>query len=208
MKTAPARATVTIAAVTTAAYAAQSLVPAGMAIEVAGGFVPARLSGTFIPGALPVWITPLSSALLHGGLMHLGFNLLLLLFCGREDEVAIGPRGLVILYVVGAYAAAGAQWIAFPTSSVPIIGASGAISALVGAYALLYGQRRPSRLPREIARWAHIAWLAAGWVGLQMLVGFASATTGVMIATAAHIGGFVAGLMLGRPLLRWRYRLA
>ena len=95
-----------------------------------------------------------------------------------------------------------------PHSAVPMIGASGAISALVGAYALLYGQRRPSRLQPELARLLHIAWLAAGWIVIQLLLGFASATEGVAIAVASHIGGFIAGLALARPLLRWRYRTA
>ena len=89
-----------------------------------------------------------------------------------------------------------------------MIGASGAISALVGGYALLYGQRRPSRLPPEAARWLHVLWLAAAWVAVQLLVGLASATTGLAVATAAHVGGFVAGLLLARPILRWRYRKA
>lgn len=208
MKTAPSRATVGLAAVTGLGYLVQSQLFGAETAASWGGFIPARLSGMALGGALPVWLTPLSSTLLHASLLHLGFNLLLLVFCGREDEVALGPSGVLVLYGVGAYAAAGAQWLVFPHSNIPIIGASGAISALVGAYALLYGQRRPSRLPREVARWLHVAWLAAGWLALQLLVGLASATTGVMIATAAHIGGFVAGLALGRPLLHWRYRHA
>ena len=208
MKTAAPRATVALAAATGAAFILLSAALRGTVGEAVGGFIPARLSGLVVPGALPVWLTPLSATLLHASLLHLAFNLLLLVFCGREDEVALGPAGLLVLYGVGAYAAAGAQYLAFPHSAVPMVGASGAISALVGAYALLYGQRRPSRLPREVARWLHILWLAVAWLGLQLLVGLASSATGIMVATAAHVGGFVSGLLLARPLLRWRYRKA
>ena len=208
MKTATPRVSVGLAVATAAAYLLVPAVAGHGSAEAIGGFIPARLSGLAVAGALPVWITPLTATLLHASLLHLGFNLVMLLFCGREDEVAIGPGCTIALYVVGAYAAAAAQYLAFPRSPVPVVGASGAISALVGAYALLYGQRRPSRLPREIARWVHIAWLAAAWIVLQLLLGLASTTTGVAVATAAHVGGFVAGLLLARPLLRWRYRRA
>jgi membrane associated rhomboid family serine protease len=157
---------------------------------------------------LPVWLTPLSATLLHGGLLHLGFNLVMLYYCGREDEVALGRVGVITLYIIGAYAAAAAQYAVGPHSPVPMIGASGAISALVGAYAMLYGQRRPSKLPPELARWLHIAWLAAAWLAVQLLLGLVSHTQGMAIAWAAHVGGFFAGLVLARPLLRWRYRKA
>ena len=86
--------------------------------------------------------------------------------------------------------------------------ASGAISALVGAYAMLYGQRRPSRYSPAVARWLHIAWLAAAWIAVQLMLGLVSRTEGMAIAAAAHIGGFIAGLILARPMLAWRYRKA
>lgn len=208
MKTAPPRAAIALTAVTAAAYLLVGIVAPNGAAEAMLGFVPARLGGLVVPNALPVWLTPLGATLVHANPLHLGFNLLLLFFCGRQDEVAIGPGCTVLLYAIGAYAAAGAQYLLFPHSATPMIGASGAISALVGAYALLYGQRRPSRLRAEVARWLHILWLAAAWIGLQLLVGIASATAGVAVATAAHVGGFAAGLLLARPLLRWRYRAA
>ena len=208
MKTAPPRMTATIAVVTVASFALLTMIgKLDMAAGV-GGFIPARLSGLKVIGALPIWLTPLSATLLHAGALHIGFNLLMLFFCGREDEVALGRAGIVVLYVVGAYAAAAAQYVAGPLSTVPMVGASGAISALVGAYAILYGQRRPSRLSPELARWVHIAWLAAAWIFVQLLLGLASRTEGIAIAAAAHIGGFLAGLVLARPLLRWRYRNA
>jgi membrane associated rhomboid family serine protease len=208
MKAAPPRMTITLGAVVLLSFLLIAAMGGARAADTVGGFIPARLSGLIVIGALPVWLTPLSCTLLHANAIHLGFNLMMLGYCGREDEVALGPAGVVVLFLVGAYAAAAAQFVVGPHSQVPVIGASGAISALVGSYAILYGQRRPSRFAPEVARWLHIAWLAAAWIAVQLLVGFASATEGVAVAAAAHIGGFLAGLVLARPLLRWRYRKA
>jgi membrane associated rhomboid family serine protease len=200
--------TATIAVVTIASFALLTAMGKLEPAAAVGGFIPARLSGLQVIGALPVWLTPLSATLLHGGALHIGFNLLMLFYCGREDEVALGPAGVVVLYVLGAYAAAAAQYVAGPHSPVPMIGASGAISALVGAYAMLYGQRRPSKYSPAVARWLHIAWLAVAWVAVQLMLGLVSSTQAMPIASAAHIGGFIAGLVLARPMLAWRYRKA
>jgi membrane associated rhomboid family serine protease len=208
MKTAPPKMTATIAAVTIASFVLLTAIGKLGPAAAVGGFIPARLSGLIVIGALPIWLTPLSATLLHGGAIHIGFNLLMLFYCGREDEVAIGPAGVITLYVLGAYAAAAAQYIAGPHSPVPMIGASGAISALVGAYAMLYGQRRPSKYPPAVARWLHIAWLAVAWIVVQLLLEVVSNTKAMPIAAAAHIGGFIAGLVLARPMLAWRYRKA
>lgn len=208
MKAAPPRMTITIGVATVASFVLLSALGQLEAAAAVGGFIPARVSGLGVIGGLPVWLTPLSCTLLHGGVLHIAFNMMMLVYCGREDEVALGATGMALLYGIGAYAAAAAQFIAGPHSVTPIIGASGAVSALVGAYALLYGQRAPSRFRPEIARWLHILWLAAAWVLVQLLLGLASASEGVAIAAAAHIGGFIAGLLLARPLLRWRYRKA
>lgn len=208
MKTARPQMTITLAVATVASFALIAAIGKTAEAGLIGGFVPQRLWGGVVPGALPVWITPLSATLLHANALHLGFNLLMLVYCGREDENALGPGPLALLYGIGAYAACAAQYLVGPHSVVPMVGASGAISAFVGAYAMLYGQRRPSRLSPAMARWVHIAWLAAAWIVVQLLLGIASATEGVGIAAAAHIGGFVAGLVLARPLLRWRFRKA
>jgi membrane associated rhomboid family serine protease len=208
MKAPTPQTTITIGVATVACYVLLASMGKTDAAAAVGGFIPARLSGLEVIGGLPVWLTPLSCTLLHANPLHLGFNLLMLAYCGREDEVAIGSAGLAVLYGIGAYAAAAAQFLAGPHASTPVVGASGAISALVGAYAMLYGQRRPSRFSPEVARWIHIAWLAVTWVVVQLLLGLASATEGVAIAAAAHIGGFIAGLILARPLLHWRYRKA
>jgi membrane associated rhomboid family serine protease len=208
MKTSSPKATITLGVITVASYLVVSAFNAQEVAAVAGGFIPARLSGLQLPGALPVWFTPLSATLLHAGLVHLAFNLVMLFYCGREDEVALGRAGVIALYLIGAYAAALAQYVAGPQSITPMVGASGAISALVGAYAILYGRRLPSKYPPEVARWLHVAWLAAAWIAVQLMLGLVSRSGGMAVAAAAHIGGFIAGLLLARPLLRWRYRKA
>jgi membrane associated rhomboid family serine protease len=173
------------------------------------GFVPARLSGLGFPfSAVPVFLTPLTATLVHGGTLHLGFNLLMLVWCGLAVERVLGRGALIFLYVIGAYAAMAAQWASEPAGTGPVIGASGAISALIGAYALSFGRPRLVSKNMRLNRWLHIAWLAAAWTILQVMVGWSAGQQGMLLATPAHIGGFVAGLLLQRPLLLWRYRRA
>lgn len=176
---------------------------------VFGGFIPARLSGIVeLPGALPAWITPFSSALLHGGWAHLGINMLMLLFAGSQVERVIGGSGLVLAYVIGGLAAVLAQYLFNPASPIPMIGASGAISALFGLYALFFGRPKQVTRNQKLNRSIHVGWLLVTWVVLQWMAGLLAGGEGVMLATPAHVGGFIAGLLLQRPLLLWRYRKA
>ncbi|AUW59130.1 rhomboid family intramembrane serine protease [Sphingobium sp. SCG-1] len=185
----------------------------------AGGFIPARLSspGAFVHSVgafvVPVWLTPLTATLIHGGWMHIGFNMLMLVFCGRHVEHVLGPRLLLVLYVIGAYAAAAAEWVLNPSSLSPMVGASGAISALLGTYALMYSHQKVRAIGPFSANFVRIAWLAAGWTAIQLMIGLATVGgTGDLgedigqIAIGAHIGGFIAGLMLTRPILHLRFR--
>lgn len=175
---------------------------------VMGGFIPERFAGLGMPGelgmAVPALLTPLSATLIHGGVGHLALNLLMLVYCGLSAERVIGAAGLVVLYVSGAYAAAAGQWLI--GGGGPMIGASGAISAVVAAYALFYGRNRARRLGPVPGSLVHVAWLAGAWVGIQLLVGAVGIGGGPAIAVGAHIGGFLAGLALARPLLLWRHR--
>jgi membrane associated rhomboid family serine protease len=157
---------------------------------------------------LPVWLTPLSATLVHAGWLHLGFNMVMLIFCGRQVEALLGRWPTIFIYVAGAYASAAAQWAVDPASLTPMIGASGAISALMGTYALIYGQRAVKPIGPIPAYMVRIVWLAAAWIGLQLLIGLASGPGTAMggVAIAAHIGGFLAGLLLTRPILRYRFR--
>jgi membrane associated rhomboid family serine protease len=173
------------------------------------GFIPARLSGLLpLPDALPVWLTPWSSSLLHGGWLHLFINMVMLLFVGSQVERVIGASGVVLAYLVGAIAACLTQFAVDPSSSIPMVGASGALSALFGLYALFFGRPKQVTANQKVNRWIHAAWLLATWVVLQWMSGILAGGQGVLLATPAHIGGFIAGLLLQRPLLLWRYRRA
>jgi membrane associated rhomboid family serine protease len=203
-----ARATLVIAGVTAALW----LIVAGLGLDeqaaIWGGFIPARVGGE-IGGAVfaPVVLTPLTATLVHAGIVHLAFNLIVLLACGRAIEPILGKGGLIILYVLGAYAAAAAEYAVGPRALVPMIGASGAISAVIGAYAMLFGRNKVKVANPIVALWLHVLWLAAAWVGLQLMVGFAFVASGAgAIAVAAHIGGFIIGLALARPLLLLKWR--
>jgi len=176
-----------------------------------GGMFPIRLSGEALDLSgygwlVPAWLTPLSSAFLHSGLLHLAFNMLMLLFCGRFVEQAMGPGLMALLYLVGAYAAALAQYATDSVSMIPMVGASGAISAVLGSYALLFARNRVDAvgpIPSHIVR---IIWLTMAWIAIQLMIGVATSGSLQGIAIFAHIGGFVAGLLLTRPLLEWRFR--
>ena len=206
-----APATVALAAATTAASVLLMLSGTVGLAAILGGFLPARFEGLVIPpvhgAVMPLLLTPLTATLIHAGPGHLLFNLVALVFAGALVERAVGAAGLLVLYVVGAYAAALGQWLPEPRSVAPMIGASGAISAVVGAYALLYGRSRARPVGPFSAAAVHAAWLAAAWVGIQLLVGLAG-FGGAKVAIGAHVGGFLAGLALARPLLSWRYREA
>ena len=178
---------------------------------VYAGFIPGRASlglAGDMPGLFPVALTPVSSTLIHGGFLHLAFNLVTLGYCGVAVERALGARGIIVLYLVGAYAACAAQWLPDPQSPVPMIGASGAASAIVGAYALLYGRAKTRDIGPVPAWLLHVLWLLAAWTALNLAIGLLSAQSGTPIAAAAHIGGFIVGLALCRPLLMWRWRAA
>ena len=202
-----ARATLTAAGLTAAAWLVAAVLGLEDMAAVWGGFIPARVGGLDGDEALaPVLLTPLTATLVHAGIIHLLFNLLILLFCGRAIEPIVGGAGFAILYVTGAYAAAAAHYATGPAELIPMVGASGAISAVLGAYAILFGRNRVRVEHPTLALWLHALWLAAAWVGLQLLIGVTFETAGARIAIAAHIGGFLAGLMLAKPLLMLRYR--
>lgn len=213
-----ARATVAISIVTGLCFLIVSVFGIETSSRLFGAFIPltldpavqASIQADFDMVRAPFVLTPLTATLLHAGIFHLFFNLLIFLFCGRSVEGAIGPVGLVILYVVGAYAAAAAQFALGPMSPYPMIGASGAISAVIGAYAMLFGRNRVRVADPRAALWLNILWLLAAWIILQVALAIVlgAGADGIMLAVGAHVGGFVVGVLLARPLLLWRYRKA
>ena len=202
----PARLTYALVIVTAAMYVAGVALTSGGFTTEQLGFIPLRVSADANGFVLPVWLTPLTATLAHADLMHLGLNMLMLLYCGRMVETVLGAGPLAVLYVVGAYIAAGGQYLVDPLSPVPMIGASGAISAVLAVYALLFSRNEVKRFGPIPSHWMRALWLAVAWTGVQWLIGLASRGSGYHIATAAHVGGFLAGLALARPLLAWRYR--
>lgn len=198
-----------IAALTVLTWLVLALVMTPETAALSLGFIPARLGGAETNfAAVPAFLTPLSSAFVHAGLLHLGFNMLMLVWCGAAVERVLGTSGFTLIYVAGAYTAAIAQWLVDPLSVMPMIGASGAVSAVIGAFALSFGRaRQVTRSPR-LNRLINSAWLLAAWIALQAAIGWLAGGEGYLLATPAHIGGFLAGLLLQRPLLVWRYRSA
>lgn len=216
---APSRQPVTDSLVIITALAWLAAVVLGLSamLPYAGGFIPALFGATGADTAkalaqsgltwrVPADLTPLTATLIHGGFGHVAMNLLTLLFCGRVVEKVLGGWSIIFLYLVGAYAAASAHYFANAGQIIPMVGASGAISAIVGAYAMLFSRSRAKRIGPIPAHYVHALWLALAWAAIQWLVGAALLTTGQNIAVAAHIGGFLAGLMFARTLLAIRYR--
>ena len=205
----PRTATVAISALTAAAWLVAAVFGLSAHAALSLGFIPGRLSGFGVPWpALPALLTPLSATLVHSGLIHLGFNLLMLLWCGTQVERVLGRWSLVVVYVAGAYAAALLQWLADPMGMVPMVGASGAISAVMGAFALSFGRAPMVTRSARVNRWINVLWLLAAWVVLQLMLTWLAGAQGYLLAMPAHVGGFAAGLALQRPLLLWRYRSA
>ncbi|HTI31173.1 MAG TPA: rhomboid family intramembrane serine protease [Sphingomonas sp.] len=200
------RATNTIAVITCLAWAVAALTGRSEWVAYQLGFIPVRAiaQGPFL---IPYGLTPLTATLAHGGLIHLAFNMLLFVYCGRILEATLGWPAMLILYGAGAYGAAVGQYFAGPSSAIPMIGASGAISAVLAVYALLFGRNEVKRIGPIPSHWVRALWLAAAWMGMQALIAVATLKTDFGVATAAHVGGFLAGLILARPLLSWRYGL-
>ena len=202
-------ATFAITALTALAWLIAALASLSDQAALALGFIPARLGGPPVPwAAVPALLTPLTATLVHSGFIHLAFNMLIFVWCGTAVERVLGRTALVALYLVGAFAAAFAQWGVDPYSTVPMIGASGAISAVIGAFALSFGRPRRFTSSPTANRWINALWLMVAWVVLQVMMGWLAGGQGYLLATPAHVGGFAAGLLLQRPLLLWRYRKA
>ncbi len=154
-------------------------------------------------GGNPTWYTALSSMFLHGGWFHLIGNMWFLWIFGNNVEDSMGHGRFVVFYLVSGLLAAAAQIMVHPGSVIPMVGASGAISGVMGAYLILYPKVRVHMLVwlgffvTTITVPAYFMLLY--WVLLQFLGGFTmvggSATEGG-VAFMAHLGGFVAGAAL------------
>ncbi|MGH2762776.1 MAG: rhomboid family intramembrane serine protease [Thermoleophilaceae bacterium] len=154
------------------------------------------------PDQAPWWITVFTSMFLHGSLLHLGGNMLFLWIFGNNIEDSMGRLRFVAFYLLGGLAALGAQVLTDTDAAVPTVGASGAIAAVLGGYALLYPRARVVTVVFIIIFFTIIqlpALLVLGiWFLMQLLPAFQEpiGADGGGIAYFAHIGGFVFGLLL------------
>jgi len=145
---------------------------------------------------LPVYFNFLSSMFMHGGIMHIFGNMLFLWVFGDNLENMLGHIRFAAFYIVCGIAAALAQIVMDSGSIIPMLGASGAISGVLGGYLLLFPTRRVRALIFNFLTEVP-AFVALGlWIGFQIIQGYFSPPGAGGVAYAAHIGGFVAGLVL------------
>jgi membrane associated rhomboid family serine protease len=150
-------------------------------------------------GASAAWLTPISSMFLHGGWFHLIGNMWFLWVFGNNVEDSVGHLRFVLFYLVTGLAAATGQTLVNPSSAIPMVGASGAISGVMGAYIILYPRVRVHMLVFLgffITRITVPAAMMLGyWFLLQILGGIpALAQESGGVAFWAHAGGFLAGM--------------
>lgn len=171
--------------------------------------VPAQVTGSFNP---VVWATILTSMFMHGGLAHIGGNMLYLWIFGDNVEEAMGSGRYLAFYLLGGVIASLAHIFTNPNSQVPTVGASGAIAAVLGAYLVLFPQSRVLTLI-PFGFFMRLTLIPAAIVlGLWFILQFFQ---GVLtlggpdvggVAFWAHIGGFVVGVVLARLLATRRRR--
>ncbi len=171
-------------------------------VSVQGGEqVNVRMPG-LKPTPIPVYLTLITSMFMHGGWMHFLGNMWFLWIFGDNIEHDMGKPRYVIFYLVCGVLASLAHVftnMAEPGSLIPSLGASGAISGVMGAYLVLHTYRRVTVLLLRIVMDVP-GWVAVGmWFGFQVFSSFAGLSDGV--AYGAHIGGFVAGAALAYPFM-------
>jgi membrane associated rhomboid family serine protease len=183
-----------------------TLDPAALqALWMQWAFVPARFAADpFSPTQIATIFTAM---FMHAGWVHIGGNMLYLWIFGNNIEDRFGPLGFTAFYLASGVAATFAQLLATPGSSLPNLGASGAVAGVLGAYILLFPSASvvtliPVFVFIEVARVP--AYLVIGfWFVLQLGSGLVSLGSGVAesggVAWFAHIGGFVTGLVLALP---------
>jgi len=172
--------------------------PVLAAVATGWGVVPGELTGTLAPAAyqpVPEPLTLITYQFLHGGWGHLLPNMLFLWVFADNIEDAYGHVAFALLYLTCGVVAGLAYVLTTPSSAAPLVGASGAVSGILGAYLVLFPKARVwillfLRLPLRVGA----LWVLGGWFGLQVFSWWmdqGGAETGV--AWGAHVGGFLAG---------------
>jgi membrane associated rhomboid family serine protease len=147
--------------------------------------------------------TLLTSMFLHGGWAHLLGNMLYLWIFGNKVEDRMGHAPFLMFYLLSGLAAAGAQILPEPASEIPMVGASGAISGVLGAYMVLYPHARILVfIPFSfmLIHYIRAFWLLAIWLGLQIVSATLHPAADGGVAWWAHIGGFAFGWLVAWPL--------
>lgn len=159
--------------------------------------IPAKLA------KLPNSYTLVTSMFLHGGVLHLAGNMLFLWIYGDNLEDTLGHFWFLMFYLLGGIAAGAVQVMADPWSTTPMVGASGAIAAVMGGYLVLFPKARIDILFFIIIFFRIFslpAWIVLGiWFGIQVISGVGADPDMGGVAYWAHAGGFVAGLILILP---------
>ncbi len=145
---------------------------------------------------LPVYFNFLSSMFMHGDLVHILGNMMFLFVFGDNLENLLGHFRYAAFYIVCGFAAAAAQIMMDPNSVIPMLGASGAISGVLGGYILLFPRRKVRAIIFNFLTTVP-AFVALGiWIVYQLIIGYMTPSGTGGVAYAAHIGGFFAGLAL------------
>ncbi len=168
--------------------------------------------GSFMlePSPSPIYLTLISSMFMHGGWLHLGGNMLFLWIFGDNVEHTVGPIVFLVFYLIAGVIGSLAQVFLDPNSLIPSLGASGAISGVLAAYLVLYPTNRVLVFAFYSAFWVPALVVIGLWAVLQFIGGIGQIAVTEQtggVAYAAHIGGFVAGLVFGllaRALMRRR----
>ena len=151
------------------------------------------------PGPTPIWLTLLTSMFMHGGLLHLGGNMLFLWIFGDNVEHRIGHLPYLAFYLVAGVIASFAQILVDTDSVIPTLGASGAISGVLGAYLVMFPTNRVTVFLFRFLTPVPAIVAIGMWAVLQFISGFGSigGGQGGGVAYMAHIGGFIAGVVAG-----------
>lgn len=167
------------------------------------GVIPVTNSAGQVLGEIRHYDTPLgvyanflTSMFMHGGIGHIFGNMLFLWVFGDNLENLLGHIRFAAFYLVCGFAAALAQVVMEPSSAIPMLGASGAISGVLGGYLILFPQRQVRAIIFNFLTTVP-AFVALGlWIGYQLLLSFLTPAGQGGVAYAAHIGGFIAGVVL------------
>lgn len=176
------------------------------------GFIPYELvHGVELTPALPasLYLTPLTSMFMHGGWMHLIGNMLFLWIYGNNVEDYFGPIKFTLFYLMSGLAAIALYTLFGPNSEIPLIGASGAIAGVMGAYIVLHPRARITILFVFVFIQFMVlpAKVVLGlWFVVQLLMSLTGSSTGGGVAYLAHVGGFVFGWGLLKLITKGRGR--